>query len=151
MPLTVLITVVLPAPLGPMTETSSRSPTARSTSLTAWTPPKCFDNPSTCSSIPLSPLMMVTATLRQPALAAPIMLHVPIALPLAHPGQPQIELLDVLVLADRARFAVEDDPAALHHVGVLGEPQRHRGVLLGQEDGQALLPVEPGDDLEDLP
>src|SRR5438093_160822 len=87
---------------------------------------------------------------REPSLAAPIMLHVAVALPLADAGEPQVELLDVLVLADRPGVAVEDDTPVLHHVAVLSEPERHRGVLLGEQDGDARLTVHAADDLEDL-
>src|SRR2546428_257155 len=87
---------------------------------------------------------------REPSLAAPIMLHVAVALPLADAGEPQVELLDVLVLADRPGVAVEDDAPVLHHVAVLSEPERHRGVLLGEQDGDARLTVHAADDLEDL-
>jgi hypothetical protein len=48
------------------------------------------------------------------------MLHVSIALSLAYTGQAQIELLDVLILADRLRVAVQDDPAILHNIAMLG-------------------------------
>src|SRR5258708_28898119 len=36
---------VLPAPFGPITETSSSRPTSRSTPLTAWTPPNDLETP----------------------------------------------------------------------------------------------------------
>src|SRR5437867_1935127 len=85
---------------------------------------------------------------REPSLAAPIVLHVAVALPLADAGEPQVELLDVLVLADRPGVAVEDDAPVLHHVAVLSEPERHRGVLLGEQDGDARLTVHAADDLE---
>src|SRR5438093_6407547 len=70
---------------------------------------------------------------RQPPLPPPIMLHVAIRLALPHPRQPEVELLDVLVLADRLRVAVEHDPSALHDVAVLRKAQRDRRVLLGEQ------------------
>src|SRR5947209_10633705 len=87
---------------------------------------------------------------REPSLAPAVVLHVAIALPLADAGEPQVELLDVLVLADRPGVAVEDDAPVLHHVAVLSEPERYRGVLLGEQDGDARLTVHAADDLEDL-
>src|SRR5881396_4143900 len=87
---------------------------------------------------------------RQPPLAPAVMLHVAVALPLADAGEPQVELLDVLVLADRPGVAVEDDASVLHHVAVLSEPERHRGVLLREQDSDARLAVHATDDLEDL-
>src|ERR1043166_9509807 len=48
-PLTMLSSVVLPAPFGPMIETISPCPTKTVTSSTARTPPKRFDTPDTAS------------------------------------------------------------------------------------------------------
>src|SRR6185503_3039946 len=87
---------------------------------------------------------------REPALSASVVLDVPVALPVADTGEPQVELLHVLVLADGPCVAVQHDPAALHHVGVLGEVERHGGVLLGQQHGHLLLAVQAADDAEDL-
>src|SRR5437867_2998729 len=136
--------VVLPAPLGPMMDRISPSWTSRLTRLTAWTPPNAFET----SRISTSALMPMSS--REPSLAAPVVLHVAVALPLADAGEPQVELLDVLVLADRPGVAVEDDAPVLHHVAVLSEPERHRGVLLREQDSDARLAVHATDDLEDL-
>src|SRR2546421_4851721 len=87
---------------------------------------------------------------RQPPFAASIVLDVTVALPLPHAGESQVELLDVLVLADRPRVAVEDHAPALHDVAVLREPERHRGILLGEQDGDPFLAVHAAHDLEDL-
>ena len=84
--------VVLPAPLGPMTERSSPSLTSTLTRLTACTPPNDLDT----SRISSRALMRS----REPALAPAVVLHVAVALALPDAGEPQIELLDVLVLAD---------------------------------------------------
>src|SRR5206468_8278836 len=48
--------------------------------------------------------------LAQPAFAPLVVLDVPIRLPGAHVGKPEIELLDVGVLPERPGVAVEDDP-----------------------------------------
>src|SRR5579862_4139909 len=45
-PVITLNTVVLPAPLGPMRLTISRSSTSRSSSASAWSPPKCSERRS---------------------------------------------------------------------------------------------------------
>ena len=50
-PVSASISVVLPAPFGPISATSSPSWIARSTSLTAWTPPYWTDRPSTSRTI----------------------------------------------------------------------------------------------------
>src|SRR6059036_2588965 len=67
---------------------------------------------------------------RQPSLAAPIMLDVTVALPLADAGEPQVELLDVLVGGEFLRLAVEHDPAIFHDIAVLDGRERDLRVLL---------------------
>src|SRR5262245_36818252 len=126
--------VVLPAPFGPMTDTIDPCRTAKSTPRTACTPPKDFDVPwtSSCKSGPAAPRSTPSA---QPALTPAIMLDVPVALAMANAGETQVELLDVLVVADHGRVPVQDDPPALHHVGILGEAERHGRVLLREQHG----------------
>src|SRR5512132_3205675 len=140
--------LVLPAPLGPITETMSPFATSRLTRLTAWTPPKAFDTSRTSRSALTT--WSGRGRSRQPSLAAPVVLDVAVALALPDTGESQVELLDVLVVADRLRVAVEHDPPGLHDVAVLGEPERDGGVLLGEEHRHALLAVQPAHDLEDL-
>src|SRR4051794_24118005 len=86
---------------------------------------------------------------RQPALAAAVEFDVAVAFA-AGGGQTEIEFLDVLVLAQRGRLAIHDDPAVFQDVAVIGIAQRDIGVLLGDDKADAGLLVEPGDDLEDL-
>src|SRR3990170_1669062 len=136
--------VVFPAPFGPITDSSSPRRTSRLTRLTAWTPPKTFETPAISSCVTGSMRRPVSG---QPPLATMVMLDVAVALALADSRQPQVELLDVFVVADRLRVAVENDPPIFHDVGVLGAPQRHGDILLRQQDGHLLLPVEPADDL----
>src|ERR671931_126889 len=155
--------VVLPAPLGPITDTISPRGMSKLTRLTAWTPPNAFDTSRTSSSelmggrqlargwrrvarhvsfaypahgrgwesgehpsaqrswsrSPLPPPRQPpSSTLREPSLAAAIVLHVAVALALPHPGQAQIEFLDILVLADHCRHAIQHDATALHNVAI---------------------------------
>src|SRR6187455_1928278 len=85
----------------------------------------------------------------QPALAALVALHVAIALSLARGAAgAEVELAHVLVLAQGRRGAVHDDTAALQDVAVVGVAQRHVGVLLGEEEGDAFLEIEVLHDLE---
>src|SRR6202171_3654480 len=74
--------------------------------------------------------------LRQPSLAALVMLHVAERLALAF-GDAEIEFLHVLVLAQRLRLAVHHDAAALEDVTVSGVFQRHVGILLGEQERNA--------------
>src|SRR5574338_1712970 len=136
--------VVLPAPLGPMTERISPFRTWTLTRATACTPPKDLETSVMSSSALLGPLS------REPPLATSVVLDVAVALPLPDSGQPEVELLDVLVLAHRLHVAIEHHSPVLHDVHVLGEPQRHVGVLLGEQHRHVLLAVEAPHDLEDL-
>src|SRR3990170_3020336 len=139
--------VVFPAPFGPITDSSSPRRTSRLTRLTAWTPPKAFETPAISSCVTGSMRRPVSG---QPPLATMVMLDVAVALALADSRQPQVDLLDVFVVADRLRVAVEHDPPVFHHIGILGEPERHRDVLLGEQDRHVPLPIQAADDLEDL-
>jgi hypothetical protein len=57
-------------------------------------------------------------------------------------------VLDVLVVAQLLRLALEDDSPALHQVAVVGNAQRQAGILLDQQDRDPLLRVDPPDDRE---
>src|SRR3984893_13982106 len=88
--------------------------------------------------------------LGEPALAAPVVLEVEIGLTGADFVEPEIELLDVGVLPQGVGRALEYDAAVLHDVAVVGDVERHGGVLLDQEHGQAALFAQPVEDAEDL-
>src|SRR5262245_22948923 len=88
--------------------------------------------------------------LAQPAFAALVVLDVPVGLPGPDLGQPEVELLDIRVVAELVRGAVEHDAPALHHVAVVGDAEVEGSVLLDEEHGELLLAVEPLNDLEDL-
>src|SRR3990170_7939311 len=139
--------VVFPAPFGPITDSSSPRRTSRLTRLTAWTPPKAIETPAISSCVTGSMRRPVSG---QPPLATMVMLDVAVALALADSRQPQVELLDVFVVADRLGVAIEHDPAVLHDVSVLGEAERHGDILLCEQDRHVLLPIQAADDLEDL-
>src|SRR5450432_1717350 len=64
----------------------------------------------------------------EPALAALVALHVAVALALARsrPGA-EVELANVLVLAQRRGRTVHDDPPAFQDVAVVRVAQRHVG------------------------
>src|SRR5579883_1947777 len=82
---------------------------------------------------------------RQPALAALVVLHVAEALASAL-RDAEVELLHVLVLGERAGLAVHDDAAVLENVAVARVIQRHVGVLLGEQEGDALARIEVAHD-----
>src|SRR5215471_21012856 len=92
---------------------------------------------------------MRAACSRQPALAAFIMLTFAERFALAL-GDAQVEFLDVLVLAQRRRLAVEHDATALQDIAVARVAQRHVGVLLGEQERHALVLIEAFDDPENL-
>src|SRR5947208_452417 len=139
--------VVLPATFGPTTEKTWPCATSRLTRVTAWTPPKAFETSriSSCALIWAAPPSEVSC---EPPLAAAVVLDVAVALSLPDPREAEIELLDVLVLADRLRVALQHDPPVLHHVAVLRDLERHRRVLLGEQHGDILRAEVPRDGLE---
>src|SRR5262245_7501683 len=131
MPLTQLSTLVLPAPFGPISANSSPASTANDTRSSTVRPPKRSVRPSIArSAIP------------PPATA--ILLDVAVAASLAA-GMTQIELLDIRVAAQPIGVAIEDDPAVLHHVAVVGDLQRHGRALLDDQDGDAELAPNLGE------
>src|SRR5262249_41503035 len=87
------------------------------------------------------------AELRQPALAPPVMLALAERFAPAF-GDAEIELLDVLVLAQRLGFTVEHHAAVFEHIAVTRVFQRHAGVLLREQERHRLLGVEIADDRE---
>ena len=62
----------------------------------------------------------------------------------------EIEFLDVLVLQQALAGIVHHDAADFEHVAVVGGLERHVGVLLDEQDGDAALAVDAADDVEDL-
>src|SRR5207247_1426541 len=92
--------------------------------------------PGSARGAPGPPALPPTrAGAREPPLPPTIMLHVAVRLALPDTGQSQVELLDVLVIGDRPGVAVQHDAAGLHDIAVLGELQRDRRVLLGEQHG----------------
>src|SRR5262252_2261052 len=128
MPLTQLSTLVLPAPFGPISANSSPGSTLSDTRSSTVRPPKRSVRLSIASSAIPSP-------------APAILLHVAVAPALLcaplPAGAAEIELLDIGVAAQALRRAVEHDAAALHHVAVVGDRERHGRALLDQQDGDA--------------
>src|SRR4051812_537788 len=113
--------LVLPAPFGPMSASSSPLLAWNETSCSTRRPPKASDTDfSSSSAIPPS--------------AAAILLHVAVALARA---AAKVELLDVLVRAQALGRAIEHDPAVFHHVAVVGHVEGDPGVLLDHEERRA--------------
>src|SRR5262249_37305931 len=80
----------------------------------------------------------------EPALAAPVMLHVAVALAAAG-GEAEVEFLHVVIGAQTVRRPVHDDAAVLQDVAVIGVAERDVGVLLGEEEAHLALAVEAAD------
>src|SRR5438876_7308997 len=85
----------------------------------------------------------------KPALAALVALHVAEALAVTA-AHAEVELFHVLVVAQALRRAVHHHAAVLEDVAIVGIAQRHVGVLLGEQEGHALLAVQVAHDLEHL-
>src|SRR3990167_6576061 len=70
----------------------------------------------------------------------------------AHAGflHAEVELLDVLLLAQAIAAIFHDDAAVLQHIAVVRGVEGHVGVLVDQQDGGAALAVDSPHDLENL-
>src|SRR5437870_5105856 len=171
-----LISDVLPAPFGPITDNSTPRSTSRSTWLTGLPAAErlgAVTAPELSAHTPPHPPVIQPPferrlgrrhpqgggseggrspppRLRQPALPALVVLHVAVALPLADAGEPEVELLDVFVGGEFLRLAVEHDPAVFHDIAVLDGRERDLRVLLREQHRHPLFAVEPADDLENL-
>src|SRR5262249_6265718 len=121
-----LNTLVLPAPLGPIRANSSPASTASDTPSSTRRPPKLSDSGSISSSA-------------IPPTATAVLLDLAVAARAAPPCLPQIELLDVGVIAEPRGVTVEHDAAVLQHVAEVGDGERGRRALLDQQDRDAKL------------
>src|SRR6266704_3625531 len=133
MPLMQLSTLVLPAPLGPISANSSPAATANDTSSITTRPPNRSVRRSTTS-------------LAIPPPAAAVLFDGAVA-PARTARLPEIEFLDVRMAAQPRAAAVEHDAAVLQHVAVIGDFQRRRGALLDHQDGE----LEFAPDLDEAP
>src|SRR6266852_788487 len=125
MPLMQLSTLVLPAPLGPISANSSPISTASDTFSSTVSPPKRKVRPLISSSaIPPS--------------APPILLDVAIAPTLAAPGA-KIEFLDIGMTAQSLRASVKNEVAVLHDIAIVRDLKRHCRALLDDQNGDAKL------------
>src|SRR5436190_14736013 len=129
MPLMQLSTLVLPAPLGPISASSSAGSTARETRSSTVRPPKLRHSSSISSSAIPSPV-------------ATVLLDGAIAAPSASARLAEVELLDVGMVAQARGIAIEDDAAVLQHVAVIDNLQRHGGALLHHHHGQRQLAAD---------
>src|SRR3954463_6233875 len=124
MPQTQFSTLVLPAPLGPISARSSFAAGANDTRSRTLRPPKArWRSRSSSSAIPAP----------RPA----VLLDLAVAAP--RPGAAQIELRDVGVRAQALRRAVEHDAAVFHDVAIVRYIERHACVLLHEEKRHAEL------------
>src|SRR4051812_33140377 len=97
----------------------------------------------------MSPEVSAQTSSSQPSLPSLVALHLAKTFAVAL-GYAKIEFFHVLVLAQALRRAVHDDAAGFQDIAVGGVFQRHVGVLLGKQEGDALRSVQLADDLEDL-
>src|SRR5438105_4609014 len=114
-------TLVLPAPLGPMSASNSPAPSENETRSSTCRPPKVRRSARSSSSA-------------IPAPAAAILLDVAVAAPRTA-GAAEIELGNVGVRTQPLRRAVEHHAAVFHHVTVIGDCESHARVLLDEQHG----------------
>src|SRR5262245_14129217 len=136
MPLTQLRRLVLPAPFGPMRANSSPASTASDTLSRTVSPPNRSVRASMANSAIPSP-------------GAAILLDVAIA-PASTGHVPEIEFLDVAMLAQALGAAVEHDAAVLEHIAVVGNIEGKARALLDQEDGEAELAADPDQPMQQV-
>src|SRR5215470_4360383 len=120
-----LSTLVLPAPLGPMSAKSSFGSTEKDTSSSTVNPPK-------------RKLKSWTSRSAIPPPRSAILLDVPVrtAIPV---GLSEIELLHVLVALQSIAITIQDDPAVPQNVGIVSDLQGRRGALLDQQNSDPKL------------
>src|SRR5688500_6976652 len=116
-----LSTLVLPAPLGPISASSSPRSTEIDTSSSTTRPPK--RRPS-----------LLTSSSAIPPPAPAILLDLAIAAPVAAGRLAEIEFLDVDVSSQPCGVTVEHDTAILQHITVIGDRERRGGALLHHQD-----------------
>src|SRR5579863_3311794 len=124
MPLMQLKTLVLPAPLGPISAMRSPGSTAKDTLSSTVRPPKRRLKCSTVRSAIPPP---------RPA----ILLNIPVGAAFAAgpAALAEIEFLHVLMALEARPVAVEHDATVLHYIGVVGNLKRRGRALLDQQDG----------------
>src|SRR5580704_14285300 len=126
MPLMQLSTLVLPAPFGPISASSSPASTCSDTSLRTARPPKLSERCSTASS-GIRPLTCRGLPQR------------PIGAALIAARLTEIRFLNFAPAAQFGGSAFEDDAAGFKHVAVVGDGERHARVLLHQQNGDSQL------------
>src|SRR5580700_7773365 len=126
MPLMQLSTLVLPAPFGPISASSSPASTWSDTSLSTARPPKRSERFSTASS-GIRPLLCGRLPQR------------PIGTAFVAARLTQIGFLNLTPAAQFGGGAFEYDAAGFQHVAVVGDSERHARILLHQKDCDAKL------------
>src|SRR5580700_1669152 len=126
MPLMQLSTLVLPAPFGPISASSSPASTWSDTSLSTARPPNRRERCSTASS-GIRPLSCRRLPQRAVGTA-----FVPARLA-------EIGFLDLAPAAQFGGGAFEDDASRFQHIAVIGDGERHARVLLDQQNRDAKL------------
>src|SRR5262245_9053114 len=116
-------TLVLPAPFGPISASSSPGSTPSDTRSSTCSPPK-------------RRLSAETASSAIPPPGAAILLDRAIAAAL-RAGAAEIELLDVAVAAQPRAVTVEHDAPVLQHIAVIRDGQRRRRALFHDHDRDA--------------
>ena len=91
---------------------------------------------STFSGI-LNKRLAITAVAAQTNLAATVQTP--------PPSHAEIRLLNIVIIRQAARLPLQNRDALLQDVPLVGDLQRHAGILLHQQDGDPLLLIDPLD------
>src|SRR5258705_7961012 len=132
-----LRTLVLPAPLGPISAISSAASTASETRSRTSSPPKAR-------------LRSVISSSAIPSPIATVLLDGAIAAALAGARLPQIELAHVRMIGEAPGAAVEHDAAVFQNVTVVDHAQAEGRILLHDQQGQSQRAADPNQALQNV-
>ena len=71
------------------------------------------------------------------------MLHLAVAFAFSHRTETQVELLDILVIPQLLHRAVQNDPTVFHDIPMVGDIQGYLYILLHEQNGKFIFPVNP--------
>src|SRR5262245_24039372 len=132
-----LSTLVLPAPLGPISANNSAGPTPSETLSRTVSPPKARSSPSMASSAIPPPI-------------AAVLLDLAIAAAVSGGGLAEVELSDIGVLGEPGGAAIEHDAAVFQDIAVVDHAQGEGRVLLDDHQRQGKCVADGDQALQEI-